>query len=585
MNRLPGFDVGLDLCLPTLRLGDLANQFVALGLGRRAFTGLHGAPFGDVLEAGLGDRELFPEPGGGLLDPPTLQGGVADAPGGFIDLAAEGRATLLEFVRTPDEVVELALTAQGARCRALAADGDAAGLDPEPVPAQKGDVRVVRRQALRRLEAGDEATGGERGAQVLGQAERRPHVADDLRIVEFHGFREAGKRLPRLGRPKERDLVVEAGESAGDGDRIFVAGGQHGVPQGSKEEVQAVFPARRHVHFVAEEAGLRKPQFKQRVADPGPEFLVSLTEFAEDGRSFLCFDQLLAARFQFDLGRLPPVPARFKGRGGALGGLGFGGQGDVQRLHLGAHALDVDVDGTERIPAAFQHRFGAVAAVDCLLVDDPLGDQAAFQLVDPRVRCRLFLEQIPMPPARVLDRGIGLVDPPAVVMDLRQRVFALREEHLPASGEDGERLLGRRQFTPPRLFASGAPFEPLGDFRPGGAGALDQLLAPLDRRQQGGLTFVRADGLFGACVDGLTALCEFRVAAGDLRQEFGLPVGFLSEGRPEFLKLSLEPGPTQEQHGVEQFAVGVPAFAVASGGVRLSLEGAKTALDLEDDVV
>ena len=191
-----------------------------------------------------------------------------------------------------------------------------------------------------------------------------------------------------------------------------------------------------------------------------------------------------------------------------------------------------------------------------------------------------------MPPARVLDRGIGLVDPPAVVMDLRQRVFALREEHLPASGEDGERLLGRRQFAPPRLFASGAPFEPLGDFRPGGAGALDQLLAPLDR-PPAGWPDVRASGRPLRCVrrwPGGT-LRVSRLPRAISARSSASRSAFCPRADPSSSSSPWRAWPNVPGARRHAVAVGVPAFAVASGGVRLPLEGAKTALDLGDDVV
>ena len=157
---------GLDPCLPAGRLGNLAEQVLELGFSLGALAGLRGSPFGDVLEPGLGDGQLFPEVGRDPLDPLTFHGRLATALAGGVDLAAQGRATLLKFADPFAEVVEFALAAQGAGRRTLAPDGDAAGLDPEPVPTQESDARVVRRQAFRRLGAGDEVARAKRAIQV-----------------------------------------------------------------------------------------------------------------------------------------------------------------------------------------------------------------------------------------------------------------------------------------------------------------------------------------------------------------------------------------------------------------------------------
>ena len=96
---------------------------------------------------------------------------------------------------------------------------------------------------------------------------------------------------------------------------------------------------------------------------------------------------------------------------------------------------------------------------------------------------------------------------------------------------------------------------------------------------------VGAHGVLGAGVDHLPAGGELRIGAREFGQQIGFAVRVLLQGRGQVVQVCLEPNPALLEHGVEQLAVGLPAFPVAAGGVRLPLQGAQLALHLGDDVV
>ena len=346
-----------------------------------------------------------------------------------------------------------------------------------------------------------------------------------------------------------------------------------------------MLPALGHGHLVSQEAGFRETQFEQGPPNLASPFGVALTQFVEHGRPLLRLDELLAAGFEFGL-RLPSTVAVLFERGGhAPGGPGFVVQRHLQGLDLGADGSELPIDRPERVPAAKEDLVRAFAAIDRLLAADAFGDQTAAQFALVRSACSEFVQEQALPLAGFRDRGVGLADPPPILLDGGKGLLAFRLELPPPSEQSGQAFFGRRAVASPPLGTLGAGLESFGDFSESAAGAVDLCLTSLDHREQLRLALVRAHGVLGAGFDHLLAGGELRVSPCEFSQQVGLAVRFLLQGRGQIVQVGPKENPALPEHLVEQVAVGLPALSEATGRVCLPFQGAQSTLHLGDDVV